>query len=341
MKIVIVGYPQAGQPELFCLLTGIQPGSFQPQSLKLQQGICQVKDPRLTRLAEMYNPKKLTYTTIEYLLLPDFNLQGPAKATIFNQLKNADELCFICRAETAEKDISSFLSELAIGDLMLVEKRLENIAKNQKKKFAEQSAKEEKLMQACKKQLEEEKPLNQLELAADDLALLRSYQFLSMKPVILVINVAEDQIKDSSLSTAISKKFSFPTIQVCAALEQEISQLEESDRAAFMQEMGIEESALNKMNRQAFAGLGLISFFTVGEDEVRAWPIRQGSTAAEAGSTIHSDIEKGFVRAELFTYDDLIQFGSEAKVKEQGKLSLKGRDYIVQDGDILSFRFNV
>lgn len=341
MKIVIVGLPQAGQQQLFSLLTGIPLESFQQKSLEVQQGICPVKDPRITRLVEMYKPKKTTYARIEYLLLPDFNLQGPAKATIFSQLKNADELCFVCRSETKENDIASFLSELVINDLMFVEKRLENIAKNQKKKFAEQAEKEKQLMEKCQQQLEQEKPLQLLEFNEQDLALVKTCQLLTMKPVILVLNVAEDQINDTSLSQGIVDKFAYPTIQVSAELEQEISQLDEGDRPAFMKEMGIEESALDKMNRQAFASLGLISFFTVGEDEVRAWPVRKGSTAPEAGSVIHTDIAKGFVRAEQFTYDDLIALGSEAKIKEQGKFSLKGRDYIVQDGDVLSFRFNV
>ncbi|OGC22395.1 hypothetical protein A2291_02780 [candidate division WOR-1 bacterium RIFOXYB2_FULL_42_35] len=341
MKIVIVGLPRAGQQQLFNLLTGIPLESFQEKPLEIHQGICAVKDPRITRLIEMYKPKKTAYARIEYLLLPDFNLQGPAKAIIFAQLKNADELCFVCRAETAENDIASFLSELVIADLMFVERRLENIAKSQKKKFAEQAEKEAHLMETCRKQLEQEKPLHLLEFNEQDIFLINGCQFLSMKPVILALNVAEDQINDAKLSEAIAAKFSYPTIQVSAELEQEINQLEEADRPAFMKELGIEESALNKMNRQAFASLGLISFFTVGEDEVRAWPIKNGSTAPEAGATIHSDIAKGFVRAEQFTYDDLIGLGSEAKIKEQGKFSLKGRDYIVQDGDVLSFRFNV
>lgn len=341
MNIVIVGFPQAGQQQLFSLLTGISLESFQHKALEIQQGMCPVVDPRITRLAQIYKPKKITYACIEYLLLPDFNLQGPAKAKIFSQLKNADELCFICNAETAETDVESFVSELVISDLMFVEKRLENIAKSQKKKFAEQGEKEKILIEKCKIQLEQGKPLDQLVFGNDEVGLVRSYQFLTTKPVILVLNVAEDKINDMDIKDSVSRKFAYPAIQVSAALEQEISQLAEEDRASFMKEMGIAEPALNKMNQQAFASLGLISFFTVGEDEVRAWPIKDGSTAAQAGATIHSDIEKGFVRAEMFTYNDFIQLESEAKLKEQGKFSLKGRDYVVQDGDILSFRFNV
>ncbi|MFH1684272.1 MAG: DUF933 domain-containing protein [Candidatus Margulisiibacteriota bacterium] len=341
MKISIIGSPQAGQQQLFSLMTGLPLETIQQKPLEVQQGICEVIDPRVTKLKGIFNPKKTTYARIEYLLLPDFNLQGPSKAAIFTQLKNADEFCWISRAENAEADIAAFLAELIISDLMLVEKRLETIAKDQKKKFSDLKEKEKTLMELCKKQLEQEKPLKELTFTSEQLKLMRTYQFMSMKPTILVINVTEDNIKDSTLSEKIQEKFSYPAIQLSAELEAEINQLEKDDQAAFLQEMGITEPALDKMARMAFEGLGLISFFTVGEDEVRAWPVKVGSTAPEAGSTIHSDIAKGFVRAEMYTYDDFIAAGSEAKLKEQGKFHLKGRDYVVQDSDILSFRFNV
>jgi len=329
-----VGFPQAGQQQLFSLLTGIPLEAFQHKPLEAQLGICPVKDPRVTKLAELYKPEKTTYARVEYLLLPDFNLKGPAKATIFTQLKNADELCFVCRADTAEASSTAFFSELVISDLMFVEKRLENIAKNQKKKFVAQREKEQALLKVYKEQLEQEKPLRELAFDSDDPTLIQSGQFLTMKPLILVINVVdEEKVEDIKLSV--------PAIQVNVGLEQEISQLDEADQAPFLREMGIGESALSKMSHQAFLSLGLISFFTVGEDEVRAWPVRRGSTAVQAGAVIHSDIEKGFIRAEMFSYIDLVQFGSEAKLKEEGKFHLKGKDYIVQDGDILSFRFNV
>ncbi|MFH1542812.1 MAG: DUF933 domain-containing protein [bacterium] len=341
MKIVITGSPQAGQQELFSVLTGIPLETFQQKSQEAHPGVCPVKDPRITKLIEMYKPKKTAYARIEYLLLPDLSAQGPTKVMLIKQLKNSDELCFVCRGETAADDVAGFLSELIINDLMFVEKRLENIAKGQKAKFAEQAEKEKVVIEKCLAHLEGEKPLSQFAFTADDKELIQNYQFLSLKPIIFVINVSEDQIKDNSLSEKITATYSYPAIQVCAELEQEISQLDEADRASFMKEMGIEESALDKMNRQAFDSLGLISFFTVGEDEVRAWPVEQGASAPKAGSVIHSDIEKGFVRAELFTYDELMAAGSEAKLKELGKFQLKGRDYIVQDGDILNFRFNV
>lgn len=325
-----MGSPQAGQQQLFSILTGIALETIQQKPLEAHQGVCEVRDPRVTRLAELYKPKKTTYAKIDYILLPDLKL-----------LKNADGVCWVARAENAGQDISAFIAELIIADMMVVEKRLENIAKDQKRKFEGQREKENELMLACKQQLDREKPLSGLTLTAEQAKLMRTYQFLTLKPVILGVNVPEKQVGDSALAKELGEKFGLPAVQLCAELEEEISRLEPGDREAFMKELGIAEPAIEKMSRLAYAALGLLSFFTVGEDEVRAWTVSNGATAPDAGSVIHSDIEKGFVRAEMFKYDDFIAAGSEAKLKEQGKFHLKGRDYIVADGDILSFRFNV
>ncbi|MBU0502304.1 MAG: DUF933 domain-containing protein [bacterium] len=341
MKVVILGSPQSGQKELFSILTGMSLETIQEKPMETQIGICQVRDPRMSRLIEMYKPKKITYARIEYLLLPDFNLQGPAKNLIFTQLKNADELCWVTSFENAADDVTGFVSELVIADLMFVEKRLETIAKDQKKKFTEQKEQEAKLMERCRQKLEEDKTLRELEFSIDEQKILQNYQLFTLKPVIIAVNVPEDKISETNIAKGVEEKFSYPAVTLSATLEQEVSQLEEADRAAFMQEMKIEEPAIEKMTRMAFSGLGLMVFFTVGEDEVRSWPVRKGASAPEAGSVIHSDIQKGFVRAEMFKYDQLIAAGSEAKLKELGQISLKGKDYIVEDGDILSFRFNV
>jgi hypothetical protein len=334
MKIVILGQPQAGQQQLFSLLTGISLENIMQKPLEAQQGISEVRDPRLTKLIETYKPKKFAYARIEYSLLPDFNLTGPSKDIIFSQLKNSDEICWVARSDTAKSDVANFISELIIADTMLVEKRLDTIAKDQRKKYSDVREKEKELMELCKKQLELEKPLKDYSFNDEQKKTIKTYQFYTMKPLFIVINVPESQIKENII-------LNYPSIQVSAELEEEISRLAETERAEFMKELGIDESALSKMTRMAYNGLGLISFFTVGEDEVKAWPVPKGATAPEAGSVIHSDIEKGFVRAEMMKYDDLITAGSEAKLKELGKFYLKGRDYIVEDGDILSFRFNV
>ncbi|MFA5113838.1 MAG: DUF933 domain-containing protein [Candidatus Margulisiibacteriota bacterium] len=341
MKVDILGLPQAGQQELFGILTGVALDHIRQRLMEVQLGACNVRDPRIARFVEMYRPKKTTYARIEYSLLPDFTTQGPAKTLIAGEIRNADEICWVSRAATAESDIAGFISELIIGDLLLVEKRLENIARELKSKQSEERLKEKALMEQFKQHLDQEKPLSTIVLNDEQNKMLRAYQFLSLKPVVLVINVPEDRIKDDSITAAIKQKYHYPCIQLSAGLEAEISQLSEEERGEFMKEMGIDEPAVDKMNRLVYEGLGLISFFTVGEDEVRAWPVRKGASAAEAGGVIHTDIAKGFVRAEHMAYGDLIALGSEAKVKEAGKFSLKGRDYLVADGDVLSFRFNV
>lgn len=341
MKTVILGLPLSGQQQLFSLLSGIALDHLGQRPLDVHPGICAVRDPRIDALTKLYNPKKTVYAKIEYLLLPDFVLEGPAKSIILGELRNADEIAWVSRADKAETEINNFLAELILSDLVLIEKRLEAIAKEKVKKVAELAAKEKTLMEICQKQLEQEKPLSRLELTAEQGKELRTYQFLTLKPLILIINVPEEKAADQSLSRQVQEKYGAPCLQVCAEIEEEISRLPEADQKDFLKELGLSESALVRMNRSAFEGLGYISFFTVGEDEVRAWPIRKDATALEAGHTIHSDIAKGFVRAELMKYDDLIAAGSEEKVKEQGKFSLKGRDYLVADGDILHFRFNV
>lgn len=338
MKTVVCGLPQGGQIELFSLLTEIPTSNIIQKPLEIHQGISLVKDPRITKLSEMYKPKKTAYIRIEYILLPDFNLQGQAKITILNQLRNADEICFVAKEES---EISSFLSELIINDLLFVEKRLESIAKEQKKKYSDLREKEKLLMEKCKAQLDQEKLLKFLAFTEEEQKNLKTAQLYTMKPIIIVLNVPEEKIKDESICKKIEENFTLPCIQVCAEMEAEIKNLDPNDQASFMKEIGIDEPALDKMVRATFRELGLISFFTVGPDEVRAWSLRKGSNAVQAASQIHSDIEKGFVRAEMMKYNDLIAEGSEEKLKQDGKYYLKGREYIVEDGDILNFRFNV
>lgn len=341
MKIDILGGPQAGQSELFSLLTGIALDTVQQKPLEIQQGVCEVRDPRITRLKEMYNPQKTAYAKIEYTLLPALANSGPAKTQVLNELKNADEICFVTKDESAESDINQFISELVIADLMLAEKRLENLAKDQKKKYQETREKEKSLMDKIKARLDSGKPLSLGDYNEEERKALGLYQLYTLKPVFIVINSAEDRLKDNALLDQLADEYNLPAIRLSLDLERELLSLPDDDRKAYMKEVGLLEAAIDKMNRLAYEGLGMISYFTVGTDEVRAWSTRKGSNAAEAGAVIHTDISKGFVRAEMFKYQDLIELGSEAKVKESGKFHLKGRDYIVEDADILSFRFNV
>ncbi|OGS23019.1 MAG: hypothetical protein A2252_12685 [Elusimicrobia bacterium RIFOXYA2_FULL_39_19] len=340
MKISILGLPQSGQQELFSILSTVKMETMLQKPMDIHYGVCNVRDPRIDKLTEIYNPKKTTYAKIDYQLLPDFDMNSPSKSGIINELKKSDEICWVASLDTAQKSVNDFLSELVMSDMILIEKRIEAIEKDRSKPPAAKE-KDKGLMEMLKKQLDAGKPLSTLVFSDEQKKEMAAYQFFTLKPFVLVINVPEDKIKDNSIAEKIKKESGYPCIQVSAKLEEELNQLSEEDRQSMMKELGIEESALNKMTRMVFEGLGLISFFTVGEDEVRAWPVRRNSSAPVAGGAIHTDIAKGFIRAEMFKYADLIKEGSEAKLKELGIFYLKGKDYIVEDGDILSFRFNV
>ncbi len=340
MKVVITGMPQSGQQQLFAILSGVSLDTIAQKPHEIHKGVCDVRDGRITRLTEMYKPKKITFTKIEYILLPDFNLQGPAKMLLYNELRNAEEICWVSSAASAMEEIDSFMSELVINDLILVEKRLETIEKEIKKKANPEREKEKELMLKCKNLLEENKLIKDLVLASDDAKSMPTYQFLSQKPVVFAVNT-EDGKPDAKIAEEIKKKYNSEIVFMSAEIEEEISRLPESEKAEFMKELGIDEPAVDKMTGMVYNGLGLISFFTVGEDEVRAWPVRKGASAVEAAGKVHSDIAKGFVRAELMKYKELIEAGSEAKLKDTGKYYLKGKEYIVEDGDILHYRFNI
>lgn len=340
MRVVITGNPQSGQQQLFSVLTGISLDTVSQKPMEVQKGICEVRDPRIKKLSSMYNPKKTTYAKIEYTLLPDFNLQGPTKALVFTELKNAEEICWVCKSATAAEDIDSFVSELVISDMVLIEKRLESIEKDQKRKFVEEREKEKAILTGFKKLVDEGTILRGVALSEEDWKIVKTLQLLSLKPLVCAINAEEGDKPEEAVKFA-KERYQINAVVMNAQLEEEIGRLPEAEREEYMKELGIDEPAIYKMTRIVFSELGLISFFTVGEDEVRAWPIRKGSSAAEAGGAIHSDIAKGFVRAELMKYADFIEQGSEAKLKETGKFYLKGRDHIVEDSDIMSFRFNV
>ncbi|MEJ2744644.1 MAG: DUF933 domain-containing protein [bacterium] len=308
MKVAILGQPQAGQVELFCLLTG---------------------------------PDRIVPAKIEFLLLPDFVPSGPAHSTVINEMKNADAFCWVAKAEQADADVKTFIAELIITDLLLVEKRIENIAKAIKTKADDSREKEMRLMEACKAHLEKEQPLASFPFAEEQRKDIRAYQFVTETPLVIVLNIDDKLPADETIAARVRERFHRPCIQICIGLEEEILRLEEGDRAPFMKEMGISEAAIDRMTRLVFESLNLISFFTVGDKEVRAWPIRKGSSALEAAGTIHSDLARGFIRAEMMKYADLMAAGSTSILKEQGRVYLKGKEYVVEDGDILTIHFNV
>jgi len=355
MKIGIIGLPNSGKKTLFRLLTGVQIVSTAEQ--KSVPGIAEIRDSRFTFLSGLYKPKKNAPAQISMDLMPDLDKRIIQEGSIFKDIANLDAICFIVRSfkddsvyhvsgsVNPERDIEEIISELILHDLLFIEKRMERLVKNLKKPGADQYRKEETLLLAFKEHLEKDLPLRTFSISEDDRKIILSYPFITLKEMIIVINAGDSELSDVSLKDRLSARYGLHRIkimQISAKLEAEIQSLEsDEERAEFMAVSGIGESAVNQLSHLCMDALGLISFFTVGEDEVKQWLIRKDSLAPEAAGAIHSDIERGFIRAEVMKYTEFVSNGSEEKLKQAGKYYVMGKDYTVGDGDIISFRFNV
>jgi len=358
MKIGIIGLPQVGKKTIFRLLTG--GGLKDTDAEKLQvplKEIVTVRDPRFDNIVSIYSPERKMPAHIEVVLMPKVDREYIRSGHLFEHLHDADAICHIVRAfldemiyhidgsVDADRDINSINTELILGDLMFIEKRLEKLDKDSKKKHDKEQEIERALLLKFKEQLEKEIPLRLVKINDEEKKIISSWPFLTIKPLLIVLNVGEDDIKKSVLSEDLTQRYRSQKIyimQISAKIEDELAGLDsKADREEFLKELGIDESAIDKLTRLLYEALGLISFFTTANKEVRAWTIKKGSTAPQAAGLIHSDMERGFIRAEVIKYDDLIAVGSENKVKEAGKLMIKGKDYVVCDGDILHIRFNV
>ncbi len=347
MRLGLVGLPQGGKKTLFRLLTG---------HLASEIGQAKVRDVRFDRLVEMYNPDRKVPAQMAFVLLPDLDTRADRNLSVFQHLERVDVICLLARVfedETvfhiaghvnAKRDVQAFWDELLLADLIFVEKRLERLAKERRAKNEQRAAREMDLMARMQAHLEVGKPLRRFERTADEVKLTSSYPFLTTKPVIVVLNTGEDQIGDEGVVDEIAAAFAecgFEWIAISARIEEEISRLDEAAREDFLADLEIEQSALDRLTLLCYETLGLISFFTVGKDEVRAWTIRRGTLAPQAGGAIHGDIERGFIRAEVMRYENLIALGDEQKVKAAGKLMVKGKDAEVLDGDVIHFLFKV
>ena len=358
MKIGIIGLPQVGKKTIFGLLAGTDLSRADPEKLKGPvKGIVTVKDPRFDNIVSIYSPERKTPAHIETVLMPKVDKEYIRSGHLFEHLNDADAVCHIVRAFIDEviyhidgsvdpaRDIDSVNTELILADLMFIEKRLERLDKESKKKHDKEQENENTLLLKFKEQLEKELPLRLLELTGEERKLISSYPFLTIKPLLIVLNAGEDDVNKRVLSEELIQKYKSQDIyfmQISAKLEDELLHLDsDEDRETFLKELGIGELAIDKLTRLLYEALGLISFFTTTNNEVRAWTIKRGSMTPQAAGTIHSDMERGFIRAEVIKYNDLMELGSEFKVKETGKLMIKGKDYIVCDGDILHIRFNV
>jgi GTP-binding protein YchF len=356
LKVALLGLLQSGKSTILSAVSGkkIPPIG----STSIEEAIVPVPDERLGWLTEYYKPKKTVYATVDCLDLPGFNFtdeHGRAAARrLINQIRTVELLVLVVRSfenpavpayrnkVNPAGDLAELRTEMLLADLELVATRIERLEKQVHKPTKTQA--QDKVELALQKKLQEaiesEKPISSAIETEAELKMIKSLGFLTLRPIVVAVNVSEDQL-DKKFDFSGEIDSSVPVIAMCAKLEHELAQLDDESRAEFMADLDITESAASKFVESCYSALGLISFLTVGSDEVRAWPIKQGTIAHNAAGKVHSDIQRGFIRAETFTFDDLKEVGSEKGLKAAGKIRLEGKDYIVKDGDIINFRFNV
>jgi GTP-binding protein YchF len=344
MKIGLVGHPGSGKSTVFGALTGlpVDPAA-RGAADKARIGTVKVPDARVDALAELFHPKKKTYAEIAFTDLAGGHGEGLDRA-VLNAMRPLDALCQVVRAFPGPDGKSDALGEIAglaietiLADLEVVEARLKKIAKDPA------AAKEVALLQRIQTALEAEQAIRGLDLSADEKKTLSGYTFLSQKPLLLVLNVAEADVAapPSDAIAAAARERGLGLVVLSGAVEMDIAQMAEAEQAEFLSSLGLAEPAKNRFIRAAYELLDLVSMLTAGEDECRGWPIPRNTPAPRAAGKIHSDIERGFIRAEVVPWQDLIELGSEAKCRELGKLRVEGKGYVVQDGDVVHFRFNV
>ncbi len=351
MKVGLVGFAGSGKTTIFNTLTGLEAevGGYGAKD-KANIGVIKVPDERIDNLAELFNPKKKTYAEISFVDVAGSQSEDRSEtgldAKIVQHIREVEALVHVVRAfdnpmltQSIDpvRDINSFDTELLLTDLVQIENR---IVRLKKEKDADR---ERDLFERLKVALEEEKLLRDIELAPEELQLIAGFRFLSLKPVLLLLNVDEAQAASEPPAEvkALADAKNLKLIQMAGKAEMEIAQLDPEEQQIFLSDLGINEPARDRFIHAGYSLLDLISFLTAGEDECRAWTIRRGTNAQKAAGKIHSDIERGFIRAEVVRIEDLLEFKSEAKCREHGKLKLEGKEYIVQDGDVIHYRFNV
>ena len=356
MKVGILGLPQSGKKTLFQVLTSSRLPDHGGQNKPIP-GTADIVDERFDRLVKMYQPRKETRARVDLVLLPKIEQETIARGDIFQSIADVDAICHVVRVFEDEavyhaagsvdpvRDVDTVNSEFLMHDQIFVEKRMERLEASLKKIKDERQTKEFELMQRIQAHLEQERPLRLMEFSTDEDLLIRSYPFITRKELILVFNVGEDDLDDGTVLERMAQRCAeekMEAMMVSARVEAEIAELDsDEEKKEFLADLGIAEPALGMLTRLCLQALGRMSFFTVGKDEVHQWLVRKGSAAPVAAGAIHSDLQKGFIRAEVMKYDELIEHGSEAELKKQGKLYVQGKDYIVEEGDILNIRFNI
>ena len=358
MKTGIIGLPQVGKTSLFSILTKLnlsEQAYSNPREAHV--GVAKVPDERLDKLAALYNPKKLTHASVEYVDVGAIGQDALKETAYMAHLRSVDALIHVVRAFEDDtiphvggidplRDIKNVEFDLMVSDLGQIEKRLERLEKDLKKMKTPELEKENELMIKAKAHLETEKPLREMEMTPDDKKRLRGFMFLSEKPILYVLNIGESTQLGKDLDAAVSK-FKLSEVAahpnaggsaICGKVEAELSEMSDEDAAEFLGSYGLTESGLSRLISTSYHLLGLISFFTAGEDECRAWTIPLNTRAQNAAGAIHSDLEKHFIRAETIRWDQLLEAGSEASARAKGTLRLEGKDYIVKDGDVMHIR---
>ena len=353
MQTGIIGLPQVGKTTLFRILTKASVEGKSGASAT-HVGVAKVPEPRLLDLAKLYNPKKITYATVQYV-----DLGGMQKERVRDSLaslREVDAIMHVIRvfddpsvphaAGSIDplRDATNLELELILSDHDQITRRLERLEKDLKKKSDPLLLVEKNVLEKCKAHLEAEKPLRELELTAEEKKPIGGFLFLSARPVLYVLNLGDEEAGE--LDTAVERhklgalqgRPNAAVVAVCGRLEAELADMEEAEAAELLASYGLKEPGLNRLIRATYDLMGLIQFFTAGEPEVRAWTIRKGSNAQKAAGAIHSDIEKGFIRAEVVRWSDLLAAGSIAAAKEKAQVRLEGKEYIVQEGDVILFR---
>src|SRR5882672_3387523 len=346
MQTGIIGLGQVGKTTLFRILTKANvEGKASSQATHV--GVAKVPESRLVELAKLYNPKKITYATVQYVDLG--GMQKERTRDALASLRDVDTIAHVIRvfddpsvphaagSIDPVRDATNLELELILADHDQITRRLEKLEKDLKKK-------RETLLEKCKAHLEAEKPLRELELTPEERKPIGGFLFLSQRPMLYVLNLGDDEAAE--LDTAVERhklgalqgRPNTAVVAVCGRLEAELAQMEEKEAAELLASYGLKEPGLNRLIRATYDLMGLIQFFTAGEPEVRAWTIRKGSTASKAAGEIHSDIEKGFIRAEVVRWNDLLAAGSIAAAREKAQVRLEGREYVVQEGDVILFR---
>lgn len=362
MKIGLIGLPLVGKTTFFNLLTKshVITSGYSSAKIISNIGSAKIPDLRIDFLTRLYKPKKVTYASIDFIDIPGLargsSSEGGAANQFLENIRKTDALVHVLRvfedADVAHpdgsidplRDIETINMELLFADLAVIETRIERI--ETAKKVRKENLAELDILKKCKDTLEAGKLLRQLDLTDEEKTHLSSFEFLSEKPVIFLANISENNLKQGTYPDRKSlfdyaEANKVPIIECCAKTEMELNELDDEEKILFMEDIGIKKSGIDSLASASYELLGLISFLTTGEDEVKAWTVKKGLEAKKCAGKVHSDIERGFIRAEVVKFKHLLECGNMSKVKEKGFFRLEGKDYIVEDGDIINFRFNV